>query len=184
MASTPLSTVTRSGAVHAARAGIAATAASNAAGWRRARITGSSAMHPKVTQNIPPSAGPTTPTAYPRSARSNGAWGSDRSRYWFDIDRTMKDGKLDFKIEGSVPSDQEVEREYRTILDPTANFMASFHDMMRQHGIDVGILGAAVETIHGHQTGRTRLELPGDELTVANAVADLRAQGLFVEVIK
>ncbi len=63
--------------------------------------------------------------------------GSDRSRYWFDIDRTMKDGKLDFKIEGSVPSDQEVEREYRTILDPTANFMASFHDMMRQQGIDV-----------------------------------------------
>ena len=56
--------------------------------------------------------------------------------------------------------------------------------LARNHGIDVGILGAAVETIHGRQTGRTRLELPGDELTVAGAVADLRSQGLFVEVIK
>jgi D-methionine transport system ATP-binding protein len=41
-----------------------------------------------------------------------------------------------------------------------------------------------VETIHGRQTGRTRLELPGDDATVAAAVADLRSQGLFVEVIK
>jgi len=56
--------------------------------------------------------------------------------------------------------------------------------LARKHGIDVGILGAAVETIHGRQTGRTRLELPGDELTVAGAVDDLRSQGLFVEVIK
>jgi D-methionine transport system ATP-binding protein len=56
--------------------------------------------------------------------------------------------------------------------------------LARQHGLDVGILGAAVETIHGRQTGRTRLELPGDEATVAAAVADLRSQGLFVEVIK
>ena len=56
--------------------------------------------------------------------------------------------------------------------------------LARKHGIDVGILGAAVETVHGHQTGRTRLELPGDEKTVADAVADLRSQGLFVEVIK
>jgi D-methionine transport system ATP-binding protein len=56
--------------------------------------------------------------------------------------------------------------------------------LARQHGLDVGILGAAVETIHGRQTGRTRLELPGDDATVAAAVADLRSQGLFVEVIK
>lgn len=56
--------------------------------------------------------------------------------------------------------------------------------LARQHGLDVGILGAAVETIHGRQTGRTRLELPGDQETVDAAVADLRSQGLFVEVIK
>jgi ABC-type methionine transport system ATPase subunit len=34
--------------------------------------------------------------------------------------------------------------------------------LARTHGTDVGILGAALE-IHGHQTGRTRLELPGAE---------------------
>lgn len=56
--------------------------------------------------------------------------------------------------------------------------------LAREHGLDVGILGAAVETIHGRQTGRTRLELPGDEGTVAAAIADLRSQGLFVEVLK
>jgi D-methionine transport system ATP-binding protein len=56
--------------------------------------------------------------------------------------------------------------------------------LAREHGIDVGILGAAVETIHGRQTGRTRLELPGDRGTVAGAIADLRSQGLYVEVIK
>jgi D-methionine transport system ATP-binding protein len=56
--------------------------------------------------------------------------------------------------------------------------------LARRHGIDVGILGAAVETIHGRQTGRTRLELPGEPSAVAAAVADLRAQGLFVEVVK
>jgi D-methionine transport system ATP-binding protein len=56
--------------------------------------------------------------------------------------------------------------------------------LARTHGIDVGILGAAVETIHGRQTGRTRLELPGDASTVKAALADLRSQGLFVEVIK
>lgn len=63
--------------------------------------------------------------------------GSSNSRYWFDIDREMKDGKLDFKIEGSVPSDQEEEREYRTILDPTAYFMGEFHDLMRERGITI-----------------------------------------------
>ncbi|MGF6835332.1 D-methionine transport system ATP-binding protein [Paenarthrobacter sp. TE4293] len=56
--------------------------------------------------------------------------------------------------------------------------------LARTHGIDVGILGAAVETIHGHQTGRTRLELPGTADVTGRAIADLRSQGLFVEVIK
>ena len=53
MASTPLSTLTRSGAVHAASAGMAATAASNAPGSRSARMTRSSARHPNVTQKTP-----------------------------------------------------------------------------------------------------------------------------------
>lgn len=55
--------------------------------------------------------------------------------------------------------------------------------LARSHGIDVGILGAALETIHGRQTGRTRLELPGTPETVTAAISDLRSQGLFVEVI-
>lgn len=54
--------------------------------------------------------------------------------------------------------------------------------LARDHGVDVSILGAAVERIAGTQAGRTRLEVPG---AVAGAViADLRAQGLLVEVLQ
>jgi D-alanyl-D-alanine carboxypeptidase/D-alanyl-D-alanine-endopeptidase (penicillin-binding protein 4) len=63
--------------------------------------------------------------------------GSASSRYWFDIDRSMEDGKLKFEIKGSVPFDHTVEREYRAVQDPTAHFSAAFHDMMRQQGISV-----------------------------------------------
>ncbi|UNX54756.1 ATP-binding cassette domain-containing protein [Georgenia sp. TF02-10] len=57
--------------------------------------------------------------------------------------------------------------------------------LARRHGLDVTILGAAVETIHdGAQTGRTRLEIPGTPEQVRAAVEDLRGQGLFVEVVR
>lgn len=57
--------------------------------------------------------------------------------------------------------------------------------LARTHNLDVSILGAAIETVHdGTQTGRTRLEIPGSAGQVAAAVAELRAQGLFVEVIR
>jgi len=53
----------------------------------------------------------------------------------------------------------------------------------RDHAIDVSILGATIETIAGNQAGRTRLELPGTPTTNAAAIADLRAQGLLVELV-
>ncbi|MEE6273937.1 methionine ABC transporter ATP-binding protein [Georgenia wangjunii] len=57
--------------------------------------------------------------------------------------------------------------------------------LAREHGLDVAILGAAIETIHGGtQTGRTRLELPGTADQVATALTYLRSQGLFVEVVR
>jgi len=55
--------------------------------------------------------------------------------------------------------------------------------LARDHAIDVSILGAAIETIAGNQAGRTRLALPGDQTTNAAAIADLRAQGLLVEIV-
>ena len=55
--------------------------------------------------------------------------------------------------------------------------------LSRVHAIDVSILGAAIETIAGSQAGRTRLELPGSAETIAAAIADLRAQGLLVEIV-
>jgi D-methionine transport system ATP-binding protein len=55
--------------------------------------------------------------------------------------------------------------------------------LSREHAIDVSILGATIETIAGSQAGRTRLELPGTAATNAAAIADLRAQGLLVEIV-
>ena len=55
--------------------------------------------------------------------------------------------------------------------------------LARDHSIDVSILGATIETIAGKQAGRTRLELPGSPQTNAAAIADLRAQGLLVELV-
>jgi len=56
--------------------------------------------------------------------------------------------------------------------------------LARDHSIDVSILGATIETIAGNQAGRTRLEIPGSPETTAAAIADLRAQGLLVEVVE
>ena len=55
--------------------------------------------------------------------------------------------------------------------------------LARSYGLDVSILGAAVETIGGNQAGRTRLELPGSPLANAAPIADLRGQGLLVEIV-
>jgi D-methionine transport system ATP-binding protein len=56
--------------------------------------------------------------------------------------------------------------------------------LARDHSIDVSILGATIETIAGNQAGRTRLELPGATDTNRAAIADLRAQGLLVEIVR
>jgi D-methionine transport system ATP-binding protein len=56
--------------------------------------------------------------------------------------------------------------------------------LARDHGLDVSILGAAIETIGGNQAGRTRLELPGTDATVHRAIADLRSQGILVEIVE
>ena len=56
--------------------------------------------------------------------------------------------------------------------------------LARTHGIDVSILGAAVETIGGNQAGRTRLLLPGGRTQNEAAIVDLQRQGLLVEVLE
>ncbi|HLS48979.1 MAG TPA: ATP-binding cassette domain-containing protein [Actinomycetaceae bacterium] len=57
--------------------------------------------------------------------------------------------------------------------------------LARDQQLDVAILGAAIETIHGGtQTGRTRLQIPGTGEQVERAITYLREQGLFVEVVR
>ena len=82
----------------------------------------------------------------------------------------------------------EIPDNANTIIEITFNGVTAdrpvIAQLARTHGIDVGILGAAIETIHGSQTGRTRLELPGARDTADAAIGDLRSQGLFVEVVR
>ena len=82
----------------------------------------------------------------------------------------------------------EIPENANTIIEITFNGVTADRPVIarlaRTHGIDVGILGAAIETIRGHQTGRTRLELPGSRDTAVAAIDDLRGQGLFVEVVR
>ncbi|MEA9987188.1 MULTISPECIES: methionine ABC transporter ATP-binding protein [Subtercola] len=55
--------------------------------------------------------------------------------------------------------------------------------LSREFGIDVNILGAAVENVGDHRVGRMRLELPGDRASNEAPIARLRDSGLFVEVL-
>ncbi|MGZ0710445.1 methionine ABC transporter ATP-binding protein (plasmid) [Coraliomargarita sp. W4R53] len=71
-----------------------------------------------------------------------------------------------------------------TVVDVTFTGLAANEPVItrlaRRHTADVGLLGAAIETIDGVQTGRTRLEIPAGA-DAAAVMADLRAQGLVVE---
>jgi D-methionine transport system ATP-binding protein len=55
--------------------------------------------------------------------------------------------------------------------------------LARSYGLDVSILGAAIETIGGNQAGRTRLELPGTPAANSGPIEDLRGQGMLVEIV-
>lgn len=56
------------------------------------------------------------------------------------IDRELTDDKppkMKFILTGTVPADAEADHFYRTILDPTAHFMAAFGEMLTEQGIAV-----------------------------------------------
>ena len=55
--------------------------------------------------------------------------------------------------------------------------------LSREFGIDVNILGAALEIVGGTRVGRMRLELPGTDGRNSLPIAGLRNSGLFVEVL-
>ncbi|MFC3398376.1 NIL domain-containing protein [Microbacterium amylolyticum] len=73
-----------------------------------------------------------------------------------------------------------------TVLDLTFTELTAQDPVIarlaREQGLDVGLLGAAIETIDGEQTGRTRLALPSGA-NVDAAVASLQHQGIVVEVV-
>ncbi|WP_062204179.1 methionine ABC transporter ATP-binding protein [Demequina salsinemoris] len=110
--------------------------------------------------------------------------------------RIIEQGRLDDIV---VRTDSQMSRDLfplgelpeprgTTIIEITFVGLASEEPVIsrlaRTHELDVSLLGAAIETIHGKQTGRTRLELSGDAVQVDAAVADLQGQGLTVDRVR
>ncbi len=64
--------------------------------------------------------------------------GRDRSKYWVKVERSLdeKDGKVaTYKLTGNVPADHEPDHVYRTLADPTGNYLSVFRDMAKANGI-------------------------------------------------
>jgi D-alanyl-D-alanine carboxypeptidase/D-alanyl-D-alanine-endopeptidase (penicillin-binding protein 4) len=54
------------------------------------------------------------------------------------IDRKLDDKKnLEFTVTGTVPTGDEVKKYYRTVVDPTAQFIAIWQELAKVHGIEV-----------------------------------------------
>jgi len=78
------------------------------------------------------------------------------------IDRAVQeDGSTEFTVKGNVPLLGEHQRYYRTVADPTAQYMGTFQELMKQHGIGV--------------TGRFRR---GDTPTDAKRLMQVRSTSL------
>ncbi len=90
--------------------------------------------------------------------------------------------------DGLFPLGELPEGRDTTVIEITFVGLASQEPVItrlaRTHELDVSLLGAAIETLGGKQTGRTRLELPGSPAAITAAVEDLRAQGLSVRVVR
>ncbi|WP_461035685.1 methionine ABC transporter ATP-binding protein [Streptomyces mayteni] len=85
-----------------------------------------------------------------------------------------------FPVGGAATDDD------RTVVDITFHGETAgrpvISQLSRGHGLDVSILGAAMDTVGGRQVGRMRIELPGPVAANAAPLAFLREQGLTVEL--
>ncbi|WP_328539772.1 methionine ABC transporter ATP-binding protein [Streptomyces sp. NBC_00344] len=74
----------------------------------------------------------------------------------------------------------------RTVIDITFHGDSAgrpvISQLSRTYNIDISILGAAMDTVGGHQIGRMRIELPGPFEENVVPIGFLREQGLQVEV--
>ncbi|WP_329165103.1 ATP-binding cassette domain-containing protein [Streptomyces sp. NBC_01387] len=74
----------------------------------------------------------------------------------------------------------------RTVIDITFHGDSTarpvISQLSRTYNIDISILGAAMDTVGGHQIGRMRIELPGSFEENVVPIGFLREQGLQVEV--
>ncbi|MEE1929110.1 ATP-binding cassette domain-containing protein [Streptomyces sp. TRM 70351] len=75
----------------------------------------------------------------------------------------------------------------RTVVDVTfqgdATARPVISQLSRTYNIDISILGAAMDTVGGRQTGRMRIELPGGFDDNVVPIGFLRERGLTVDVV-
>jgi D-methionine transport system ATP-binding protein len=86
---------------------------------------------------------------------------------------------------GGTPPVGDGDAGERTVVDVTFHGESTGRPLIsrlsRTYGIDVSILGAAMDTIGGRQVGRMRIELPGRREDNVVPIGFLREQGLTVE---
>ncbi len=66
--------------------------------------------------------------------------GRASSKYWVKVERTLdeKNGKIaTYKLTGNVPVDQAPDNLYRTLADPTGNYVSVFSELAKSAGIKV-----------------------------------------------
>ncbi|WP_406141293.1 methionine ABC transporter ATP-binding protein [Streptomyces sp. NBC_01089] len=85
-----------------------------------------------------------------------------------------------FPVGGPLPGTD------RTVIDITFHGDSAgrpvISQLSRTYNIDISILGAAMDTVGGHQIGRMRIELPGPFEENVVPIGFLREQGLQIEV--
>src|SRR5690606_35454483 len=60
------------------------------------------------------------------------------SRRWLKIEREVDGQEIKFLLEGSVPSDGDHRKYYRTVAEPTAHFIAAWIELAGQQGLELG----------------------------------------------
>lgn len=90
-----------------------------------------------------------------RSDATTSAVGTSRN---LELDRIVADDHMVFAVSGTVPADAGVKKYYRTVVDPTAYFMAAWTELETIHGIEVtgehrrGTVPSTADLVHQHHS--------------------------------
>ncbi len=85
------------------------------------------------------------------------------SRRWVDLEREVEGRSVTFVLEGRVPANSDTLRYYRSIPDPTANFVGAFRSMLEDH--EIRVRGHYLEQTAPEEGLRTLVQLRSPPLS-------------------